>query len=170
MNDAKPMPSMDVLRALFELDAERGVLLRQRSHRGYKRGEVCGTAMKGGHLQTCVNRKRYLVHRIIYFMATGVDPGDMVVDHINGDPQDNRIGNLRLATKADNSRHKVKLASVNRSGHRNVSWSNTWNCWLVSVRRDGTSKTKHCKTLEEAAIVAKELRQRLYGDFCGVAL
>lgn len=162
------MPPMDVLTSLFELDAERGVLLRQRSHRGYKRGEICGTAMKDGHLQTCVNHKRYLVHRIIYFMATGVDPGDRLVDHINGNPADNRLCNLRLATKAENCRHKTKLASVNRSGYRNVSWSSTWNCWLVSVRRDGKSKTRHCKTIEEAAAAARELRHQMYGDFCGV--
>lgn len=164
----KPMPPITTLHSLFELDAERGVLIRRNSHGSHKAGEICGTAMKLGHLQTCVEKKRYLVHRIIYFMATAVDPGEMVVDHVNGNPQDNRIANLRLATKADNCRHKVKLASVNRSGHRNVSWSNTFNCWLVSVRREGRSKTRRCKTLEEAAATARELRRHMYGNFCGV--
>ena len=158
---------MEVLESLFELDAERGVLIRKHSRASHKAGEVCGTKMESGHLQTFVNGKRYLVHRIIYFMATGVDPLEYAVDHINGDPQDNSIDNLRLATKRENSRHKVKLSVNNTSGYRNVSWSKTFNCWLVSITANGKRIQHKFKDLIDAAKAAQELRSKYYGEFCG---
>lgn len=166
---AKPMPPMDTLKALFILDAERGVLLRARTWTNHKAGEVCGTPMPSGHLQTCVERKRYMVHRIVYFMATGIDPLDAVVDHINGIPDDNRPENLRLATKAENSRHKVKTAATNTSGHRNVSWSNHWQRWQVSLTVNGKRIQRSFHDKDEAIAAATELRRQHYGEFEGVA-
>lgn len=164
----KSMPPIELLQSMFELDAERGVLIRKRTHTNHKAGEVCGTVMNSGHLQTHVDGKRYLVHRIIYFMATGVDPLDNVVDHKDGNPANNSINNLRLATKAENSRHKVKLCSTNVSGHRNVSWSNTWNCWIVSLTVSGNRIQKHFSDLVSAVNEAVRLRKVHYGEFAGV--
>ena len=167
---AKPIPSMEMLTALFRLDAENGVLLRARTWTNHKEGEVCGTPMASGHLQTCVERKRYMVHRIIYFMATGVDPLDSHVDHKDGDPTNNRPGNLRLATKAQNGRHRTKLESTNSSGHRNVSWSKRHICWIVSLTVNGKRIYQYFQELTDAVNAAGELRKLHYGEFSGVTL
>ena len=165
---AKPMPSLDLLNALFDLDSECGVLIRKRTWTNHKAGEVCGTKMNSGHLQTCVEKKRYLVHRIVYFMATGVDPADMVVDHINGIPDDNRIENLRLATRKDNSRHKVALSSANKSGHRNVSWNSREKRWQVSVKVGNRAIQRTFKDIKDAAKCAQDMRVALFGEFHGL--
>ena len=44
-----------------------------------------------------------LGHRIIWTMLVGPIPVGMQIDHINGDPSDNRLVNLRLATNQQNS-------------------------------------------------------------------
>ena len=165
---AKSMPPIETLRKTFALDAERGVLLRNHNSGQHKRGQVCGTKMASGHMQTFADGKRYLVHRIIYFMSTGIDPGENVVDHINGVPNDNRISNLRLATKKENSRHKIKLCLTNTSKHRNVSWCKSIQRWKVSIGYNNKRVQRQFVNLDDAVRCAHELRKTLFGNFAGV--
>jgi hypothetical protein len=169
-NTAKKMPDMAILDALFLLDRDRGVLIRKRTWTNHKAGEVCGTKMHSGHLQTHVDGRRYLVHRLVYFMATGVDPMEMRVDHINGIPYDNRPENIRLATQANNGSHKVKLATTNTSGYRNVSWSSRWKVWIVSLTVAGKRVARRFKDKDEAIAAARSMRAEYYGEFAGITL
>lgn len=57
-------------------------------------------------IRTCVDGRRLYAHRIIWEMMNGSVPDGMVVDHIDGDPFNNRLSNLRLATHADNSHNR----------------------------------------------------------------
>ncbi len=50
--------------------------------------------------------KSYNAHRLMYFVATGIDPGHLYVDHRNQDTLDNRIKNLRLVTIKENNNNK----------------------------------------------------------------
>ena len=45
-------------------------------------------------------------HRLMYYVATGKDPGHLYVDHRNQDTLDNRIENLRLVTIEENNNNK----------------------------------------------------------------
>lgn len=57
-----------------------------------------------------INKKRELLflHRYIAKIEFGELSKDIVVDHINGNTLDNRIANLRLATKSQNCFNKKK--------------------------------------------------------------
>ena len=59
-------------------------------------------------------RKNLFMHRQIL----GASPGEMV-DHINGNPLDNRIANLRICNPSENSCNQ-KLRRNNRSGFKGV--------------------------------------------------
>lgn len=52
------------------------------------------------YLRVCIDKKRYLVHRIMFLMYNGYLPD--VVDHINGDTLDNSKENLRESSKLEN--------------------------------------------------------------------
>lgn len=87
-------------------------------------GKVYGTRGRGGvkldtprelgfkhpsgyiHVNLSANgaKKQVRVHRIVYIAAHGGIPSGMVVDHINGIKDDNRLCNLQLLTPEDNSR------------------------------------------------------------------
>ena len=75
-----------------------------------------------------------LLHRIIMDA-----PDDKMVDHINGNPLDNRRENLRLCSNQENNRNKGKK-SDNTSGFKGVSWSKQTGKWLANITVDGKSK------------------------------
>ena len=73
-----------------------------------------------------LKRRNYFAHRLVWAMTHGVsDPPPL--DHINGDPMDNRIENLRAVTLEENSKN-AKTPRDNRSGrigvcrHRRGGW------------------------------------------------
>jgi hypothetical protein len=59
------------------------------------------------------------------------------VDHINGNRQDNRRQNLRLATYKENGRNR-RLSSANNSGYKGVIWHKGGQKWQAQVKVDGT--------------------------------
>jgi hypothetical protein len=86
------------------------------------RGALCGNLLN----------KLYLAHRIAYAMHTGEDPGDLTVDHINGDPSDNRAENLRLADQRTQSRNMPK-SKTNTSGCVGVGWVKRVEKWEAKI-------------------------------------
>lgn len=74
-------------------------VLRPQLTRGYLR---IGFRRKGE------KQKCYLVHRLVYSSFNGPIAADMTVDHINGIRTDNRLENLQLLTREENTRKANK--------------------------------------------------------------
>mgnify|MGYP001593560710 CR=1 FL=1 len=66
-------------------------------------GKKAGTLKKEGYIQVKLEDKISYAHRIIWEMFNGEIPKNMEVDHINDDRADNRIENLQLLTRNQNS-------------------------------------------------------------------
>lgn len=90
-----------------------------------KAGEIAGYLRyyKGGRPRnSCVNvngRQEYL-HRAVYKMHHGDIPVNCVIDHIDGNPHNNHILNLRAVAREVNARN-VKKHKSNTSGTTGVS-------------------------------------------------
>ena len=80
------------------------------------------------------NVKRQWLHRTIMSRILGRDlvKGEKV-DHVNGDPLDNRRENLRLATSLQNNRN-VGKRSDNKSGFKGVYWYKAASKWRAQIR------------------------------------
>lgn len=104
-------------------------------------------------------------HRVIWEMHYGPIPHGMVIDHINGNPFDNRLRNLRLATLAQNARNARKNSN-NTSGFKGVSFHKVTQKWSASIRIGRRSRHLGLFDSPEEAHGAYMLASSAeYGDF-----
>ena len=159
---------MDIsLKRLQELfDYKNGFLVwKMRAANRVKVGDIAGgtNGKKQPYMRVRVDGKRYLVHRLIYAWHHGFIPE--LVDHINGNILDNRIENLRQATKSQNHQNSC-LCKSNTSGAKNVSWDKRQNKWCVSIKVDKKKiQIGRFKDFEFADLVAHEARALYFGKF-----
>lgn len=78
--------------------------------------------------------KLYLEHRLIYLLHHKYLPE--LVDHVDRNPRNNRIENLREACKKLNAINSG-LPANNRSGIKGVSWHKAGQKWTAQIKNDG---------------------------------
>jgi hypothetical protein len=83
-------------------------------------GTRAGSVSSNGYLRVWILGRRYAAHRIAWFHHYGVWP-ELFIDHINGDPLDNRIVNLRNVSREMNQQNKRRPSRVNSTGFLGVS-------------------------------------------------
>jgi hypothetical protein len=132
------------------------------SNKGYERVKLYkkGNGRRG---------KRYLLHRLIYTCYNpDEDISEYLIDHIDGNPSNNDISNLRKATLQQNMwNSKVKCNS--KTGLKNISYDKRCpiNPWRVRIFGD-RKKTIYDKQFptKEAAIQARDVIYALHqGEF-----
>lgn len=129
-----------------------------------KKGEVAGTVNGCGYIKIKINGKQYLGHRLAWLMTYGEWPNG-VIDHKNHNRKDNRICNLREATKSTNS-HNARKPINNTSGVKGVHWCKRKNAWIAKVQLMGKiTEAGKFSSLSEAASAVMALRIRLHGEF-----
>lgn len=112
--------------------------------------------MRQGYVRACVDGVLYYAHRLAWLHHHGEWPAEQL-DHINGDRQDNRIANLRLASQLENHQNR-KLQRNNVSGHPGVYFEK--GRWRARIKVQ--QKYRHLGTFDTfeearaARIFAKE--------------
>lgn len=124
-------------------------------------GDTAGRAIQNGYVQIGINGKYFLAHRLAYLYMTGDFP-EKLVDHINGNTQDNSWQNLRLASASENSRN-AKRSSRNTSGFTGVAWNNVAKKWVASIRLAGKSTHLGCFDTAQAAAEARKAAEKTGG-------
>jgi len=114
------MVSAERLRELLHYDPETGIF-RWRNWRTGPAKETAGRPSQR-YLQIQVDGRRYQAHRLAILYVTGVWPPD-VVDHIDGDGFNNRIANLRSATKSQNLHNRRNPGGVIYIAKRAKWWA-----------------------------------------------
>ena len=83
-----------------------------------------------GYISIGINKKRYLLHRIIFIMHHGYCPEQ--IDHNNHIRHDNHIENLRPANHQVNGRNQI-LRNTNTSTVCGVSWGKPRQKWIAQI-------------------------------------
>lgn len=118
-----------------------------------------------GYLYGRVSYKRYIAHRVAWYLHYGHWPVGQI-DHINGNIKDNRIENLRDVTISQNQWNR-KLNANNTSGYKGVCWSKKDGTWVSHITLNGKVKRLGCfSSKEEAAKAYSEAADKLHEGYC----
>lgn len=84
-----------------------------------------------GYPTTKKNGRRVSMHHLV----NGKPPKGLVTDHINRNPLDNRIENLRFVTQSENMINR-DMDGRNKSGYIGVYWHTRQKKWCAKIRRN----------------------------------
>lgn len=152
----------DLLHSLFEY--RDGVLFwKIKPSQRTNIGDVAGGDHGNGHFKVRVNGKKTYVHRVVFMMHHGFVP--KYIDHIDGNPSNNRVENLRAATHSENIMNK-KLQSNNSTGVRGVHYCKK----LQKFRAEITVDRKKIplglfSDIDEASRVYADASKKYHGEF-----
>lgn len=126
-------------------------------------GKIAGSVNKRGYRIICVDMKMYKAHRLVFLYHHGYLPKQ--IDHIDKNPDNNRIENLRPATNGQNCMNRGMLRN-NTSGCKGVFWDKETSKWRVAIRVDKKLKSfGRYHDIELAELVAMEARNKYHKEF-----
>jgi len=115
---------------------------------------------KNKYVQTKINSKKVSLHRFLLNVQ-----GEMVIDHINHNPLDNRKNNLRICTNQQNI-FNSSVAKNNTSGHRGVIWHKGHKSWMAVIIVNGKFiYLGYYKDKKRAITVRREAEIKYFGEF-----
>jgi len=125
-------------------------------------GKKVGCLSKDGRIYTRINKKLIAIHRVIFAWHHGYFP--KIVDHIDKNPLNNKIENLRKATISQNACNS-KLMSNNKSGIKGVCWHKAAKKWHATVVVGKFKISGFFEKLSDAEIYIKKMREIHHGEF-----
>jgi len=128
--------------------------------RGHPVGKETGLSGKNVYNMISFRGKTFLAHRVAWLLYYGDWP-DKMIDHINGDKHDNRIENLRLASRAENTVNRPP-----KQGRTYKGVSKNGNRFQAYINKHGERKHLGWFNCEHEAAKAYNIAARvLYGDY-----
>lgn len=116
-----------------------------------------------GQKTVAFNGACYLAHRVAWALHYGeIDPS-LYIDHINGDPTDNRICNLRLVDHGENMRNRKVGKGQAQNGAFGVRLDKRVNKWTAMIGGRGRRVWLGQYATRDEAIEARLNAEREFG-------
>lgn len=129
-------------------------------------GKTCGCDNGSGYLVLRIYQMSLKAHRVAFAIHHGRWPSDMI-DHISGNKSDNRIENLREATRSQNLQNQ--RVRIGASSYKGVSFDKSSGSWFAQIRLNKKNKRIGFFDNEESAAEAYDAAaHELFGDFARV--
>lgn len=169
----EPHP-VSVIEQYFEYDHENGGARWKVTRKGYRgsvyarAGDPAGSLIQKGYMVTSLThegvKKMIYIHRLVWALHHGQWPEEEL-DHRDGDKTHNKIDNLRLASRGEQTWNRL-TPNNNTSGAKGVSWHKVQQRWVARITANGKRYSLgYHDTVESAAAAYQEASMRLHGDF-----
>jgi len=162
---------LDAIKASWYVDNHNLLRWKRKPHKG-QIDDLVGLSNVLAKHRICIlriNKKSvsFVESNVIWFLRTG-EWTEKIIEHKDGNPTNNAVSNLRLATQSDNLCNTT-IRSDNKTGSKGIY--SRYGSWSVQLWKD-----KKCynfgvyKSLETAKIVRKLAEQRFHGEFARESL
>ena len=133
------MITLQELKDNLKYDPDTGNFCWIKRKNGRVFNSVPGNTLPNGYKRIGIDGTNYLCHRLAWLYMTGEMP-NKVIDHIDGDPSNNKFNNLREVEQATNVQNIKKATKANKSsGLLGVSYharDNLWRARIMINRKD----------------------------------
>lgn len=171
----RKLPKQAILREWLDYNPETGVFRwkKEPNHIGRRRlGTVAGTMQRGGYILIGVREYGQLAaHRLAWIYVHGIEIGGAEIDHIDGNPSNNAIANLRLATSSQQKQNR-RVQSNNRAGLKGAFYHacHKGKKWRSQIKvGDTLIFLGYFHTPEEAHEAYADAALQYFGEFARVA-
>lgn len=125
--------------------------------------KLFGSKTSSGRVHMQIDRINYVAHRLAWLYVHGCWP--IEIDHIDRDQSNNKLSNLREATRSQNC-WNAGTSRRNKSGVKGLSWDKFNKKWLAQVCTFNKTKTLgRFREKEDAITTLQEYRKTHHGDF-----
>lgn len=154
--------TQDRLKELLDYDPLTGVFVRKKTTSNQLAGKIAGYIRPDGYSSIVIDRKRYLSHRLAWLYVYGCMPSNFI-DHIDHNPSNNRIDNLRDVMQTVNMQNISKPNIDSLTGHLGVTYSKEKSKFQAQIRIDGKNKfIGRFHTAEEAHIAYVKAKREFH--------
>jgi hypothetical protein len=136
-----------------------------------------GLTADGRYWKIQLNKKTYYLHRVVWEMHNGRIPDDLVVNHKDNNPHNNKISNLEVCSVPQNMQRQFvhttdKVQKANTSGLTGIrtfvdgrGTTRTEANWYEDGKQKRKSFNHNTHSPEEALALAIEYRQEKVKEF-----
>jgi hypothetical protein len=158
---AESEADLEYIRQILDYNPETGDLVwKERRSLRVNAGDLAGFIRKSGYRFIKIDGRGFMAHRLAWALAHGRWPAEDI-DHINGQPADNRLANLREASRSQNCANRTNRG-VGKSGIKGIQWHKANQKWIVAV---GKKYVGSFSNIEDAQAAYRRVAEELYGQF-----
>lgn len=172
MNPPTPGPNYEILSRILKYNQETGLFVwlerdsslfggcaaKAAAWNARHAGKQALATKRDGYLCGSIFDVTYFAHRVAWAISNKFWP-DGEIDHINGDRMDNRISNLRIASRSMQCRNR-SLSLRNKSGVIGVCFISETGKWKAYISHNGAQRSLGFFVTMDEAVAARKKAER----------